>query len=342
MKSLFWSGRPVLVTGATGLLGGWLVPQLVQRGSRVVVLIRDGAPESALVRNGWMSSLAAVYGSVTDIDLMRRTLAEYSVQTVFHLAAQTQVGVAQIDPVGTLEANVRGTWNVLEAARQCGGVQVIAASSDKAYGDAHQLPYLEDYPLRGKFPYDVSKSCMDLICSMYAASFSLPVAIVRCANLFGGGDLNFARAVPGVIRATLRGERFVIRSDGKFIRDYLYVEDAVDGYLRLTERLTQQPALAGEAFNFSMGERRTVLEIVQGVLRLLGRADLEPVILNQASSEIREQALASDKARHVLGWAPHYDFDEALKRTIEWYRSYFAGDREGQKPLAEAATATPA
>lgn len=338
MAGSFWAERSVLVTGGTGLLGGWLVPALVRRGSHVVVLVRDSAPESAVVRDDWMSSLAAVYGSISDADLLRRVVAEYSVQTVFHLAAQTQVGVAKIDPVGTLEANVRGTWNVLEAARLCGGAQVVVASSDKAYGESGQLPYTEDHPLRGSYPYDVSKSCMDLISSMYAASFSLPVAIARCANLFGGGDLNFARVIPGVIRASLRGERFVIRSDGKFVRDYLYVEDAVDGYLRLAERLAQEPALAGEAFNFSVGECRTVLEMVQSVLQLFGRPDLEPIILNQASNEIREQTLSSDKARRVLGWAPQFSHADALKRTIEWYRSYFAAGRVGQADVSYAMT----
>lgn len=337
MSSSFWSGRRILLTGATGLLGGWLVPKLVRRGSHVVVLVRDGAPESAIVRDGWMSSLAAVYGSVSDADLLRRTLAEYSVQTVFHLAAQTQVGVAKVDPVGTLEANVRGTWNMLEAARQCGGVHVVAASSDKAYGESDQLPYAEDHPLRGKYPYDVSKSCMDLICSMYAASFALPVAIVRCANLFGGGDLNFERAIPGVIRSTLRGEPFVIRSDGKFLRDYLYVEDAVDGYMRVAERLAHEPTLAGEAFNLSAGDSRTVLEMVHAVLKLLDRTDLEPIILNQASNEIREQALSGEKARRVLNWAPQFGLNDALKRTIEWYRTYFTAGPEGQKDVAYAA-----
>lgn len=337
MADSFWGERSVLVTGGTGLLGGWLVPALVRRGSHVVVLVRDSAPESAVVRDGWMSSLAAVYGSISDADLLRRVLAEYAVQTVFHLAAQTQVGVAKVDPVGTLEANVRGTWNVLEAARGCRGVQVVVASSDKAYGASGELPYTEEHPLRGTYPYDVSKSCMDLISSMYATSFSLPVAIARCANLFGGGDLNFARVIPGVIRASLRGERFVIRSDGKYVRDYLYVEDAVEGYLKLAERLAQEPALAGEAFNFSAKESRTVLEVVHAVLQLFGRTDLEPIILNQASNEIREQTLCSDKAQRVLDWAPQFDFPEALKRTIEWYRTYFAGSRNSQEAPARVA-----
>ena len=332
MRSTFWADRPVLVTGATGLLGGWLVKALLERGSKVVVLLRDEAPNSNFVRSGLSQRTETVHGSLADLDLLRRTLAEYFVQTVFHLAAQTQVRVAKVDPVGTLEANVRGSWNLLEAARLCGGVQVVAASSDKAYGESPALPYTEDQPLRGRYPYDASKSCMDLICSMYATSFALPVAITRCANLYGGGDLNFDRVIPGAIRSTLRGELFVIRSDGLFVRDYLYVEDAVDGYFCLAERLASDPSLRGEGFNFSAGVRRTVIEIVRDVLALLARTDLEPTILNQASNELREQYLAADKARQILGWVPRVGFEEGLRRTIDWYRAYLQvapNSREG-------------
>jgi len=331
MQSSFWNGRSVLVTGASGLLGGWLVPALVRKGASVVLLVRDAAPQSMLVRDGWLNSLSTVDGSIADPDLIRRAISEYSVKTVFHLAAQTQVGVAKVDPVGTLEANVRGTWNLLEAARQCGGIDVVAASSDKAYGQADKLPYQEDYPLQGKYPYDVSKSCMDLICTMYANSFGLPVMIARCANLFGGGDLNFARVIPGLIQATLRGEPFVIRSDGQFIRDYLYVEDAADAYMCMAEYLADHPSSRGEAFNISMEARRTVLELVGSVLTLLDRNDLQPIIMNQASNEIRAQALSSDKARRVLGWTPNLTFDESLSRTIAWYQHYFADRNETHK-----------
>ena len=322
------------------MLGGWLVPALLQAGARVVLLVRDDVPDSILVRDGWINSAVVVHGDITDAELMQRTIAEYSVQTVFHLAAQTQVGVAKVDPVGTLEANVRGTWNVLEAARRCGGVNVVAASSDKAYGASEHLPYHEDQPLRGRYPYDVSKSCMDLICSMYAVSFGLPVCILRCANLFGGGDINFARVIPGVIRSTLRGEKFVIRSDGKFIRDYLYVEDAVSGYLSVAERLAGDSHLAGEAFNLSIDHPLTVLELVDRVLQLLGSSDLRPVILNQASNEIREQALSSRKARQVLDWTPQFGLDEGLRRTIDWYRTYLKKSRDVAASVAAAAPST--
>lgn len=321
MSQGFWAGRPVFVTGATGLLGSWLVPELVQRGAEVVALVRDGVPRSRLAQDGWLERIVTVRGSLLDGELLRRTLAEYSIDTVFHLGAQTLVGVAQADPIGTLEANVRGTWQLLEAARQCRTGQVIVASSDKAYGASERLPYREDHPLQGQFPYEVSKSCADLITTMYARTYGLRAAIVRCGNLFGGGDLNQSRLIPGVVAATLRGEPFVIRSDGLFVRDFLYVEDAVDAYLTLAEKLAADPALAGEAFNFGLELRLTMLDLVQRVLGLMGRPDLQPVIQNVVRTEIREQTLDAAKARERLGWAPALGMDEGLRRTIEWYRA---------------------
>jgi CDP-glucose 4,6-dehydratase len=326
MRDDFWSGRPVLVTGATGLVGGWLVPALAQRGATVVALVRDQSPRCQLVRSGSIKDIAVVYGSLEDFGLLRRTMAEYSIQTVFHLAAQTLVNVAHKDPVGTLETNVRGTWNLLEAARQCDVAQMVTASSDKAYGVPENLPYLETHPLQGTYPYDVSKSCVDLISRMYATTYGVPVVVTRFANLFGGGDLNFSRSIPGVIQATLRGERFVIRSDGKFVRDFLYVEDAVEVYLFLAEQLAADPSLAGESFNFSLGMRLTVLELAHRVLDMLGRGDLEPTIQNTARMEIREQYLSTEKARQRLNWSPRYSLDEGLKRTIDWYREFLHQD----------------
>lgn len=317
-----WEGRPVFVTGATGLLGSWLVPELVGRGAHVVALVRDGSPRSRLVRDGWLARIATVQGSLTDDGLLRRSFAEYSIDTVFHLGAQTLVGVAKADPVGTLEANVRGTWMLLEAARQVGVRQVLVASSDKAYGDSPDLPYREDHPLQGRFPYDVSKSCTDLITTMYARTFGLRAAIVRCGNIFGGGDLNFSRLVPGVIRATVRGEPFLIRSDGKFVRDFLYVEDAADAYRVLAERLAGEESFAGEAFNFGLELRPTMLELTEKILAMMGRADLRPVVQNIASAEIREQYLDAGKARKLLGWSPRHGMDEGLRRTIAWYTDF--------------------
>ncbi len=320
----FWKDRPVLVTGATGLLGSWLTPALVRRGANVILLVRDGAPRSLLVRDGWLGRLPSVHGSLTDDGLLRRTMAEYAVQTVFHLGAQTLVGVAKSDPVGTLEANVRGTWILLEAARQTGVKQVLVASSDKAYGESDKLPYREDYPLIGRFPYDVSKSCADLISQMYAKAYSLPVGIVRCGNLFGGGDLNFSRLIPGAVQATLREEQFRIRSDGKFTRDFLYVEDAVEAYICLAEHLATDPTLAGQAFNFGLGLRLTMLDLVDRILAVMGRPGLRPIVENIASDEIRDQYMASDKANALLGWSPVYGMEEGLRRTVAWYSAYFS------------------
>ena len=322
-----WRDRPVLVTGATGLLGSWLVPELVGRGALVVALVRDGSPRSRLVRDGWLSRIATVQGSLCEDGLLRRAFAEYSIDTVFHLGAQTLVGVAKVDPVGTLEANVRGTWMLLEAARQASVRQVVVASSDKAYGDSPELPYRETHPLQGRFPYDVSKSCTDLITTMYARTFGLRAAIVRCGNIFGGGDLNFSRLVPGVIRATVLGEPFLIRSDGRFVRDFLYVEDAADAYVTLAERLAGEEALAGEAFNFGLEMRPTMLELTEKILAMMGRGDLRPIVQNIASAEIREQYLDAGKARKLLAWSPRYGMDEGLRRTIEWYRDFLKEDR---------------
>ncbi len=320
----FWKGKRVFVTGATGLMGSWLVKALMREGAEIVALVRDAAPRSMLVREGLLDQLAIVSGELESLETMQRAIAEYEPHTVFHLAAQPLVQVAKRDPVGTLRANVMGTWNVLEACRLAGHSNVVVASSDKAYGASATLPYKETHPLEGRYPYDVSKSCADLIAQMYAATYGVKTAIARCGNLFGGGDLNFSRTIPGVIQATLAGERFVIRSDGKFVRDFLYVKDAAEAYLLLGERLAEDAAVAGEAFNFSLETRLTVLEIVAMTLKIMGRTDLEPVIQNAASAEIREQYLDAGKAREKLGWKPQYAMEAAIAETVEWYREHFA------------------
>ncbi len=320
----FWRDRPVLVTGATGLVGGWLVRRLLELRAGVVCLVRDWVPQSELVRSGLLERAATVRGDVRDQALLERVLGEYEIDTVIHLAAQTIVGIANRNPVSTFETNIGGTWCLLEAARRCPTTrQIVLASSDKAYGDSPELPYDEETPLRGRHPYDVSKSCADLLAAAYAKTFASPVAVTRCGNFFGAGDLNWNRLVPGTIRSVLRGERPIIRSDGNYVRDYLYVEDGVEAYLLLAEALAADPKLRGEAFNFSTEERLTALELVLKIESLMG-ARLEPDIRNEARDEIREQMLNSAKARRRLGWRPAFTLEEGLERTIAWYRVHLA------------------
>jgi CDP-glucose 4,6-dehydratase len=319
-----WRDRPVFVTGATGLLGSWLVKDLLARGADVVCLVRDWVPQSELVTAGALDRVRVVRGDVRDQETLERALGEYEIETVFHLAAQTTVGVANRNPVSTLDTNVRGTWALLEACRRSPTVkQVVIASSDKAYGDQEVLPYKEDAPVLGRHPYDVSKSCADLIAQMYAKTYRLPVCVTRCGNFYGGGDLNWNRIVPGTIRSVLRGERPVIRSDGHYVRDYLYVEDGVGAYVTLAERLAAQPSLAGHVFNFSYEHRITVLELVARILDVM-QSGLQPEIRSEATNEIRDQYLDATKAKTMLGWVPAFTFDQSLKATIDWYRRYFA------------------
>ena len=320
--SQFWQDRPVFVTGASGLLGSWLVRRLLKSGADVVCLVRDWVPQSELVRGALLDRVKVVRGDVRDQESVERALGEYEIDTVIHLAAQTIVGIANRNPISTFESNVAGTWTLLEACRRSPLVkQVVVASSDKAYGHHEHLPYNEDAPLLGRHPYDVSKSCADLIAQAYAVTYDLPVAITRCGNLYGGGDLNWNRIVPGTIRSILRGQRPVIRSDGKFVRDYFYADDGAAANMSLAERLANDPSLKGQAFNFSNETQVTVLELVQRILKLMD-SNLEPEILNEAVNEIREQYLSAEKARGVLGWRPIFTLDEGLRATIEWYREF--------------------
>ena len=321
----FWRDRTVFVTGATGLLGSWLVRQLLAAGADVVVLVRDWVPRSEFVASGLVNDVRIVRGDVRDQEMLERALGEYEIATVMHLAAQTIVGVANRNPVSTLDTNIRGTWAVLEAARRTPTVkQVITASSDKAYGDQEVLPYKEDAPVFGRHPYDVSKSCSDLVSQMYAKTYALPVCVTRCGNFYGGGDLNWNRIVPGTIRSVLRGERPIIRSDGRYTRDYIYVEDGARAYMTLAERLGERPALAGQVFNFSYERRMTVIELVDRILDVMG-SKLKPEIRNEASNEIRDQYLDATKAKTMLGWTPAFEFDDSLRATVDWYKRYFGG-----------------
>jgi len=323
----FWQDRPVLVTGGSGLLGGWLVKRLVQGGADVVCLLRDWVPQSELVQTGLFDRVKIVRGDVRDQALLERVLGEYEIHTVFHLAAQTIVTIANRNPVSTFESNIQGTWALLEACRRSPKIaQVILASSDKAYGDQTRLPYDENTPLQGQHPYDVSKSCADLIARTYAVSYGLPVVITRCGNFYGGGDLNWNRIVPGTIRSILRGQRPIIRSDGSFVRDYFYVEDGAAAYTLLVEKLAENHELAGEAFNFSNEIQVSVLDLVENLLRLTG-SNLKPQVLNEVNNEIKHQYLSAAKARSLLGWAPQFTLEEGLARTLAWYESYFSATR---------------
>ena len=312
----------MFVTGATGLVGGWLVKRLLAVGADVVCLVRDWVPQSELVRSRDIERVKVVRGDVRDRDCLERALGEYEIDTVFHLAAQTIVGIANRNPLSTFESNIQGSWNLLEACRRSPAVKsIVVASSDKAYGDQAVLPYSEDTPLQGQHPYDVSKSCTDLISHTYAVSYQLPVAITRCGNFYGGGDLNWNRIVPGTIRSALRAERPIIRSDGNYLRDYFYVEDGAAAYMTLAEALAKRPELRGEAFNFSNELQISVLDLVQQILSEMS-STLEPDVRNQANNEIRHQYLSAGKARKVLEWQPLYALGDGLSKTIAWYREF--------------------
>jgi len=311
----------VFVTGATGLLGSQLVRLLIERGAKVVALVRDSVPRSLFYQDGLDKQVISVRGELEDFALLERTINEYSIDTIFHLAAQAIVPTANRGPLATFETNIGGTWKLLEAARlhQPQVKRIVIASSDKAYGALDVESYDETNALRGEHPYDVSKSCADLIARSYWKSFDLPVAITRCGNLFGPGDLNESRIIPGAIARALKGLPPIIRSDGTPIRDYLFAPDAAEAYLTLAEAMVGG-AHGGEAFNFSYGLRLSAREVVDKVLVAVKRTDLVPIVLNQAPNEIAIQTLDSKKARAVLGWSPRIGFDEGLARTVAWYQ----------------------
>ena len=322
-KSPFWMDRPVAVTGATGLVGSHLVHRLVEYGADVVCLVRDSNPHSLLFQPDRPVRTHVVWGDVCDQPGLERLLNEYEIKSVFHLAAQAIVSAANRNPVSTFASNVGGTWSVLEAARRCPTVSdIVIASSDKAYGSHDHLPYDESAPLLARHPYDVSKACADMIAQSYAATYALPVAVTRCGNFFGGGDLNWNRLIPGTIRSLIRGQPPVVRSDGEFVRDYFYVEDGAAAYMLLAEQLSQDEQLRGEAFNFSYEQPRTVIEVID-LIREQFPSDLQPQILRNASHEIRAQYLSAAKAHRVLGWQPKFSLSDGLQRTIEWYRRMF-------------------
>lgn len=324
---IFWQDRNVFVTGASGFLGSWMIAELNARGANVVGLVRDlnGTGKRSLIPNS--QPRFTVFGQLEDHEVLLRAVNEYEVDTVMHLGAQPIVGIANRNPRSTFEANIRGTWNLLDACRQVSTVKrVVVASSDKAYGEQPKLPYDESMPLQGMHPYDVSKSCTDLISQTYHNVYRTPVCITRCGNFFGGGDLNFSRIVPGTIRSVYDGQRPLIRSDGTMVRDYVYVRDVVNFYLFLAEAM-EDDELHGQAFNYSTESQLTVLEITRSILRLMGREDLEPQILNEAKGEIPHQYLSSAKAREILGWANQFTIEKGLEQSIAWYGDYFKAQR---------------
>lgn len=307
------------------MLGSWLAKELLSRGAQVAALVLDGNPQSELWRSRDVDRLTVFNGALEDLSCVERAVSSWEPDTVFHLGAQTLVGAALRCPLTTFESNIRGTYHVLEACRRQGRIveRLVIASSDKAYGEGRARPYTEDMPLEGRNPYDASKSCADLLARCYHASYGLPVAVARCGNIYGGGDLNWSRIVPGTIRSFLRGQRPVLRSDGYFVRDYLYVKDAVDAYLRLAEALSR-PQIRGQAFNFSARRPLTVLAMVSHIAKLMRCSSLKPVIEATARAEIRVQRLSAAKARRLLGWRPQYGLEQGLGETIAWYRRYLS------------------
>ena len=314
----------MLVTGATGFLGYWLTKTLVQEKANVVTLVRDHDPQSAFLKSGVIKKTRVIQGSLEDYPSLERAINEHEIDTVFHLGAQTIVGTALRNPLPTFESNIRGTYNLLEACRQHKSLvkRIVVASSDKAYGSSPVLPYTEEMPLKGQHPYDVSKSCTDLISFAYHHTYGLPIVMARCGNLYGGGDLNWSRLIPGTIKNFHSKIAPVIRSDGTFTRDYLYVEDAVYAYLLLALNANKE-SVQGHAFNFGPNTPYSVLEIVNALQRLMNCSHLPPQVLNEARDEIRDQSLDSQKAKQILGWQPLFTLDEGLQRAIQWYSNYF-------------------
>ena len=322
--SAFWAGRSVFVTGGTGLVGSWLVKKLLAARAQVVLLVKDTNPQSEISRSGDINKVAITYGNLEDFDTLESAINLYDVETVFHLGAQTQTGVAHRSPLGTFETNIRGTYNLLEACRVHEKLvrRVVIASTDKAYGTQKKLPYTETMPLDARHSYDVSKSCADLLAQTYIHTYKLPIGITRFGNVYGGGDWNLKRIVPGTIHSLARGKSPVIRSDGTPVRDYIYVEDVAEGYLQLAEKL-EDPTVSGQAFNFSDEHPVSVLEIVALIRKLMGREDLEPTIQDTATAEIAAQSLDATKAKKLLGWRPRFSLEEGLRKTIDWYLALF-------------------
>lgn len=326
LVSVAWREKRVLVTGATGIVGSSLCQALLSRGASVVAFVLDDDPQSRFYTSRTYERCSVVRGDLAQISDCMRAINLHDCEVVFHLGAQTIVGTALRDPLECFESNIRGTYNLLEAARRLQPLvkAFVLASSDKAYGDSPVLPYTENMPLNGRHPYDVSKSCADLVAATYHHSYGLPVTIARCGNIFGAGDLNWSRIVPGTIRSLARGERPVLRSDGGPTRDYIYVDDVVAAYISLAEA-SDRPDVVGEAFNFAPQSRVTVRDMVAAIARAMN-VSADPIVLNAATMEIRDQTLDATKARERLGWSAAWSLQDGLRETVAWYREHLRGD----------------
>ena len=328
MKPDFWKGKNVFITGAKGFIGSWLTKTLVEEGARVVILVRDEHPKEKLpyLEESYSRLSGIVWGDITNYGVIERIFNEYEIDTCFHLAAQAIVGVANRAPLSTYESNIKGTWNILEAARNSQALKrLVIASSDKAYGEHERLPYTEEYPLNAVHPYDTSKACADMLAHTYFHTYTLPVVVTRCANIYGGGDLNFSRIIPDTIRSVLQGKNPVIRSDGTPVRDYLYVLDAINAYLTLAENMDKEE-VRGQAFNFGTENPVAVLDLVNTIIRISGRTSLKAIIAGKGKTrgEIQEQYLSIEKARRILRWKPEYSLEKGLAETIRWYEDFLA------------------
>lgn len=329
MRDNFWKNKKVFITGYEGFLGSWLSKALINEGARVIGLDRVYQRPKSILK-GLRASIICIKGDVSDLALVKKIINKYKPPVIFHLAAEAIVGKANKNPVKTFKSNIQGTWNILESCRDGNFIKgLIIASSDKAYGSHKNLPLTEDMPLQGIYPYDVSKSCADRLAIAYYHTYKVPVCVTRCGNVYGPGDLNFSRIVPDAVQSILRKKKFIIRSDGKFTRDYVYVEDIVRGYILLAEKM-EGLKLYGQTFNFSNEKPITVLSLFKKIVQAFGKKVPKPEILNKAKYEIRHQYLSAKKAKSILGWKPECTLERGLKKTIDWY-----ADLENRRQITE-------
>lgn len=320
MIETFFKGKNICITGATGLLGSNLTKKLIELNANITILQRDYVAESLLIKSEDIKKINVVRGEIEDFELLLRILNEYEIEFVFHLGAQTIVPIANNNPLSTFDSNIKGTWNLLEACRIINkNIKIIVASTDKVYGTQEKLPYTEEMELKGIFPYDVSKICTELIAKSYSNTYELPITIIRCGNMFGPGDLNFNRIVPGCIKSAILNETLEIRSNGKFIRDYVFIDDVVDGLLKVAENIEKTK---NDVFNISTDNRLTVIDVVNKISQIT-KKEIKIKILNKAKNEIRDQYLSSEKIFKKLGWKAKNTFEEGIKKTLPWYENYF-------------------